>query len=414
MENRMGKNNRKRRAEKKGKKKLRKNTKPKTQKNNSEGPVFTKLNNPFDGLTNEERTRALAEIAKNAEEQYSKSLEKIRETIRTYDPFVLISILSGYGLTAPIGDGGVKKRDSEYHIHQYHLEFLQALILQTDEANLGKSAFGPDVVQEMWDTLPGLMDAHAFRGINKIDENASEDEKSISMLQHSIRSNTKAVRNWGYFSQVRTISRELYSRLNDLLMQLEGFNADQLITIFEVIVDCIENKHSDRFRTLKSLYNLDSNREVVYAYYDLIGEERSEADRFIHEFDVENTDKKSMFSILMSHYDLRSDETYTFSVDEVLQKSGIERDVIDRVLQYFSHAKGELAETETEYLYLSNPVWSKPLVKLGGGSYFCSIPQVFFSFIMPSIEGIFGNEYKDRVSNTRASYLEDKVAEIIE
>ena len=73
-----------------------------------------------------------------------------------------------------------------------------------------------------------------------------------------------------------------------------------------------------------------------------------------------------------------------------------------------------MSEEDTEHFHLDNPVWTKPVIKLDDGKYFCALPFGFFSFVIPCIESLLLSPFRDAVSKQRAEYLETKVAEIVE
>lgn len=410
----MGRNNRQRRAKKQAQNKKRQKIRNKKDyKDKSIGPVFQVMPNPLAGLSDKERKQVIKEIADNSERVYQESLSKIKEIFSKYDPFILLSILASYGLTVPVGDKGITRKDSEFTIKQAHIELCQAFSLQIRPSDLKGEPFGPDVVQVLWDALPDLLEAYSNRKLAELNDHASDDEKAVKYIQQSIRANTQMVRNWGYFSQVINISREIYEPFNKQLKDKLGFTGSEIFELFKYLINEIEGRNSRRYQELAQLYQIKDKKQLVIKYYELIGQKKEDAKSFIDGVGIDSIGRKKLFFMLMSHYDLRLPDNYTFNLEEIINSTRIEEPVAKKILEEFSYSLGDLEEYETEYIYLSNPVWLQPLIRLGKDKYFCAIPQLFFSFVMPSLERLIENVDKKELSERRACYLENKVSEII-
>jgi len=412
----MGINNRKRRAQKKlYKTRKRKELQKKRAKeaNKPLGPVLQMLPNPFADLSDDVRKQAIQEIAQKSEKIYQESLAKVREILHRYDPISLLSILASYGLNVGVGDDGIQTKDSDLKIQQFHIEICQGLALQTKPEELQRQPFGPDEVQELWDALINLMQAHNYRDLEQGIEDELEEEKAVRLLQRGMRGYTQMVRNWGYFLQVKSISQEIYGHFDGLLEEAYGFSVSNIIDLFQLLIDETETANSNRYQSLSKLYKLKDKTELVFKYYELIGEAPDKADQFIQGIDIESIPCKALFVMLMSHYDLWLHENYEFTPGYLSGKLGVDEAIIKKILDKFSYEWGGLESYETEYLYLSNPVWLGPIIKIEADKYFCVFPQVFFSFVIPSLDRLVENIDKTALSDRRADYLEKKIVEVI-
>ncbi len=410
----MGKNNRQRRAQKQAKKEMRqKLIRNKSRKEKTIAPELHMMENPFSNLSDDERSEVIQGIAENSEKLYKESLDKIKDILTSYDPITLISTLASYGLTVPVGKDGITKKDSEFEIRQAHIEVLQAFILQVNPVNIKRVPFGPNVVSEIWEVLPALLEAHGFRRISELNIDAADDEKAVNLVQQLIRGNTQVVRNWGFYSQVRQISKEIYEHFDNLFLDKYGFKATNVMELFECLINTTEEKNLNRFQDLRKLRQTKDKKELVYKYHELIGQSKEDGDEFVHRVEIDSLNRKNLFSMLLSHYDLRLPGIYSFTVDDISAKLSVDKDMTHGILEAFAYSLGDLEDYETEYIYLSNPVWTRPLIRLEEGEYFCAIPQLFFSFIIPSLERLIEDADKAGLSNWRARYLENKVAEII-
>jgi len=410
----MGKNNRKRRSAKKRLKNKVKRIKNKKSRNEHDliGPDLRIMENPFYKLSDEERNQAIEEIALNSDKIYQESLTKIQDLLKQYDPKTILSVLVSYGLTVGVGSNGIIAKNSDRKIEQYHVEICQALALQIKDEKLLREPMGPDVVENLWDMLVALMQAYNYKAI-EVQKDSSENTNAIKLLQEMIRSNTQMVRNWGYFSQVKRISREIYSHFDSLIEGAYSFNVSKIIDLFQLLINESEKFVSSWVNLFSNLQKIKNKTDLIINYYKLTGQSSDAASEFIQSEIFDSFSVKSLFFMLMSHYDLRLYESFEFTPEYLSENLGIELHVVKNMIKEFSFEWGSLEFCETEHIYLSNPIWLHPIIKTEENKYLCVLPQMFFSFVFPSLERFIDESNKPEVSERRASYLENKIVEII-
>ena len=168
-------------------------------------PTFHMLHNPFEGLSDDQRRSAIEEIARNSEEKYQEALSELKAILRRHHPLLVLSHMSSYGLSVTVDETvGLTKLDSDYEMFPYHVEILQALLLQIPPEELSGKPFGPQVLTQVWDQVKTLCDAHNFRQIDPAGVQLRDDEMAVALAQQLMRSATQTVRNWGYPVLVRT------------------------------------------------------------------------------------------------------------------------------------------------------------------------------------------------------------------
>lgn len=243
--------------------------------------------------------------------------------------------------------------------------------------------------------------------------NAPKEQTAVFFLQERIRANTQGARSWGYFSQVKIISKELYSYFDELLLKKVGFRTSDVIDIFDYMVSSIEETLSTRRKLLSELYRIKKSKDLVYKYCEITDQSLEWADTFIEKSRVESAPVKSIFEMLLFRYDLRLYENFIFYPKNIGKALGISEQIVSDILDKFSLQIGDLSEFNTEHIFLANPIWDKHVIKLAENTYFCPIPQLFFSFVLKSfyktIEEFAGKKLRDR----RANYLEEKIEEIV-
>lgn len=415
----MRKNNKVRRKQKLG----RKGTKKKRPREKSRAreqdqtlaPTFHMLQNPFGGLSTDQRRLAIEEIAKKGEEEYQGALSELRAILRRHHPLLFLSHMSSYGLSVAIDETtGLTKRDSDYQLFPYHVEILQALSLQIPVDELSGNPFGPQVLTQVWDLVKTLCDTHNLRKVDPAGVQLPDDEVAVALAQQFMRSATQAIRNWGYSSQVKRIARELYCPFDTQLLEARGFFASDVLDVFDLMVTEVESRQTYHRNALVDLFRISgtNRRLLVEKYHELIGVGKDQAERFIEELNVEQSPLDRVRSMVISHYDLRLIDVYTFLASDLARSLGLDEKRVGAVLDHYTLALGELSDYKTEYLHLSNPVWEKPLVKMDAGEYFCALPAGFFSFVIPCMEAAL-SPLAATVSEHRAEYLESKVAKIV-
>lgn len=380
------------------------------------GPTWTVAPDPLDGLTTEDRLTVIDELAIQSETVFQESHDKLVAILSKYDPLLLLSILASYALTAPVSeDAGVTKLDSEFEIYPPHIELLQAFALQLVESEIGQDVFGPDVVQSAWDALKDLTESLQLKGFDSGIAKLSNEQKSVALAQGFMRTKTRMVRNWGHFSQVKRISRNLYSSFDDYVVKQRGFGISQVIDVFETLFSEVEERQSERFRQIRKLF-LAAGKDkflLVEKYHELIGSTEEKAKEFITEIGVANLTLEAVQSMVLSHYDLRLPELFTFELTKLKEKLPLTTQQVSDILDEYSMVWGALETYETGHFYLSNPVWTKPVIKNGDARYFCFLPGTLFSFIIPCLENLLSGS-ESAISDRRAQYLENRVTEIVE
>ena len=416
----MGKGKRARRrrrlAQRSAQKKRRQEGSRVQEKERTLAPNLHVVPNPFEGLSDEERRLAIEEIARNSERVYQEALAELRAILRRHNPFLVLSQLACFGLSAAVNETtGLTKLDSDYAMLPFHVEILQALSLQIDPDELSSEPFGPDVLAQIWDRVKTLGDADNYRTLDPAGRDLRDDEKAVALAQHLIRGSTRAVRNWGYPHQVKRIGREIYTPFDAKLLEARGFSASDVFNVFEAMITEVESRQSAHLNTLLDLFRSagTDRRQLVEKYHELIGLDKEQAKQFIEHVNLEETPLEEVRSMLIAHYDLRLIDVYTFLASSLAASLRLDENKVSAILNEYALALGALSEYKTEHLHLSNPVWKKPLILLGNGVYFCALPAGFLSFVIPCMEEVlspFGGEVSDR----RAEYLESKVAEIVE
>lgn len=409
----MGRNCKSRRDLKKTKiKKNQNHLKGKNTSNALSEPVFTMMDNPFKDFTDEQKKELISTMSENSEKELISAFEFFDKTLKKHDPLTLMSILSSYGLTVSAGHDGVDTKRPPNELYQAHVELIQALTLQISQNEFEQLPITPDIVQDAWEKLIVIGQAFKLKRLNADLLDISKENIAVNKIQELFRSYTQMVRNWGFHSQIINISKEIYSPFEQLTMQKIGFSASNAIDVFEAMITLTEKRISYRMQVLAEIRSIKKPYEMLIKYYEVTEQDKNDADKFAKSEHFKKMSSNQLFLMLLSHFDLRLPEYYAFDSNELSDKLNLPQSVVDNVLNYFSYSLGDLKEHNKNFFFLDNPVWQKPIIKQNG-TYYCVLPQLFFSFILNILDDLIEKINKEGLYKHRANYLENKIEEIV-
>ena len=386
---------------------------PKISGKDSEGLKFTQLNNPFSGLSQEVIAEKLVEAGLSHEIEFKEYLEKLVEKISSVDVLHLLSILAFYGLSVGMTKTGKTSKNKNPTIRQSHVELVQALALRSSVSEQSSEPVQPHQVQEIWDLLISFDTAFNLKRLVQIKNAKTEKKIAILQLQELLRLHTSIVRNWGYFTRVISIAKRLYSRLDPLFKRSVGLEATLIIDVFECLVLYVEEVNTERFKQMRTVFKARTIEEAIKTYHNIYQLPGSveEATAFLREQGAEINEVRSL---IVRHSELFFTELFLFTIEELATSMNIEPVALECALSKLSYQFGDLKNSNPEHFLLANPIWTKPLIKLPTGSYFCVIPQLFFSFIFQSLDSLLSDEeIKDEVQDKcRPKFLEDEIKQL--
>lgn len=360
-----------------------------------------------------DRTRLQAALVEAAHQKISEFpilIERLIRLLRTKYPPHILAVLAGYGLTTGVSEKGVDGRSFISNIEQHHVELLQALALTLRFDEWGQEPAIPDDVQLAIDNITALGTAFHQRRLLALETTDPQEHLALA-LQEKLRMHTQLVRNWGYFSNVARIADELYKPL-DAAFQAKGFGPTQLIKIARALIGLIEERHQQRWKIIRNVFREKTIPRLVRKYYQRYPDVKGAAEDFLRIIPPSAT-LKMVKAKLLSHADIALVSHCCITPDVVAEKSGVALDRTKAVLDFISLLPGDLAEQHLEHLFLSNPVWIAPAINVNG-EYFCSAPQIVFSFIHDIVAGMADKpELKRALEARRARYLEQKMADLL-
>lgn len=371
---------------------------------------FAEIVNPFRDMNEEQIKHIVDSTSLVAKENIPLLKKELVELIEGVNPVSLLSSFVTTSLTVIDEERGVSIKDSEIEIPQYYIEYIQAMFLTLPPEQLdSKSIVKKEVYDKIKSNLDYIFSANTLTRFDGGLRSKSDEDKSAFLMRALMQSQTTAVRNWGYYTQVKKISLELYSYFNNELREHFGFSVENVIKYFDYLICSIEERINERMSRLRFYYDLeiDCLRDKILSEID----ESEFTD--IAGGSVYNASKENLIHSLLVKYMCYDDLLFVFNSLEVSAGANIAFDEVNNIHARFSFERGQLAGFNREYLTLDNPVWYKPLIKKTQDEYYCFIPQVFFSFIIPIFDELVSSFAEGALSDRKGTYLEEKINEVI-
>jgi len=251
-----------------------------SREKNNEGPVFFQQENPFKGLSRAEINAILQSMGEKDAGEFLAEFEKLRALVSKVSPSHLLSQLSVYGLSAAMAASGeIRKRDESETIQQCHIEFIQALVLSTAPEQIVRKHATGEQVQQIWDLVIQLSKHFATQRFQEAIKATTQEERAVQSFQELLRLHTQFIRNWGYFSQVKKISYQLYEPLSAVFKSATGVSTTEIIRFFEALCSIVDERVNHRWQRLRDLFKIKNPVEIVGRYTAMTGGSKEDAER---------------------------------------------------------------------------------------------------------------------------------------
>lgn len=332
----------------------------------------------------------------------------LKDRFRSHNPLAIIAAFTAYGLITFVTSKGVEDRKPLQDILPHHAELLQALLLTIPFDEWGSDPLTPDVMEAVFEAVPKIGHAFLFQRILEGRKVTDEQQMAVLSLQERIRMHTNGIRNWGYMGDVQQITLDLYSPLDAQFSAHHGFTCTELISSMATVLADVERRHNDHMDVLVKVCRGKKPQDIFDLYYkhvpDLVGSSTDLAAAF------PEIDREGAVALVMGHFDLRHQDSATFTADEVSELTGKSADICGLMMRAIALPPGALVSAKEEFLYLGNPVWHAPVIDLGD-EFFVAMPQAFFSHIHRIMEKLATDAgLKEALEKARNVYLEGKLA----
>lgn len=354
-----------------------------------------------------ELKEAMLSAARAAVEQFPSNLEAVKKELRQTFPESVLTAFFSYGMQASLGRSG-EQHKALPDILQHHGELLHALVLTLPIEEWGNQPLTPDVMDRLFKAVPQLSNTFFMQRV--LDGEAIQDEEAqvVLSLQERIRFHTHGVRNWGYFDNVVALSRDLYASLDLMLSTHHGFSASDVIDVLSALTAEFERRNEQHWDTLRRILRGRTVRKLVELYFRHVPGLKGSADEMLAELPNSVT-REQMIGRLMSHLDLRLLDVATFTVAEVAVLTKKPEAIVQAALHALAFEPGALENQKPEHLFLDNPVWDHPAIRMGD-RFVVPLPHMAFSHIHRLIDRLVAEAgLQKQLKDRRAVYLEQQL-----
>ncbi len=369
---------------------------------------FEIVNNPFLGIPKEELSQHIKTISSEAKKNYEKDLTALKEHIKQFDTLNILCHFSTYQLIT----GNYNPSESGNPILQFHVEILQALLLQIDEKDIGNKNFNINNRHRIETLIKNIPNSLILKKMGDIDAKDEEEKKQLIEIE-MFRAHTMAVRNWGYAEQVKKILKELFEPMDIIIQEEINLSVLGLIEMLEAIILDIEDKLNQQNEVMQSIITSNNYNEMIDFFIEVCPEVNRQ--KLLKK--TKTISKENFAIYLISKINQKIQEIYTFDITscEKFYPEEIDINILKTTLDAWSFKKRELKKYPTEHIFLGNPIWNKPLIKLSNEEYCWPIPGIFISYGLEMIENIINNNVrlKEIYANRRGKFLEQKIENIV-
>jgi len=261
--------------------------------------------------------------------------------------------------------------------------------------------------------LKRLPRAFMFKRLGRIAAAPSEEESKRLYLLDVVRSHTLAVRNWAYADQMFRITKELFSPIEDDFEGIYGLRINHLIDMLLKIIQISEERLNNHIKALRPMVKEKEIPSIIRKFHRGVPGPISE-DELCSTIEGLELSPYQVKSLLVHLSDTLLTSIYTFNLDDFVDAydSHIKRENISEILNKLSLELGDLAGYELEHLFLDNPVWYRPIIRIEEDEYVWPLLSVFISFCLSIFESLIAtsDSLKERYEKHRAVYLESSVA----
>lgn len=361
-----------------------------------------------------ERLKIFREIGKKAQQEFDEKYYSIEKWFEEYDQLYLLSFCSMYFLTSPEGIDPEAEGFLEFYPH--YLEILQAFALIKERTYSVKPLL--DQAEKLKKGMKEIGEITGLRAFAINDDIKTKEDVDRHLFLCSMRSQTTAVRNWAYPSQMKRVTLDLARLVSERFRIIYNLDAVLLMNTLYEIVDMSNKKLNIHFGKIRSFSKKRTPKETIRAYELAFPDiKRIDEDRISKLWKMAGRKLKNLRGFLTSHADLRLHEIQSFTIDEVVSIYGDKsaRTALENIFDGWSLQFGELNDINKEYIILGNPVHRKPFIKLKKGVYYTSITGILTHLSLDLLEDLISNDtnFLDGYNKTiKPKYLEDEVERI--
>jgi len=344
-------------------------------------------------------------------ESFESNLHALLEFLPDYDPIQLLSLFAFYGHVRISPDVAPDNPD---HVVQSDVELVQALTLRFPRTAFADEVPGSGAFHEAHNLFKACTQSFQARQWVATLAPVPEDGTIRVDVLGRIRSFTQAVRNWSSGDEMIAIIEEIVAPLDSLTEQKTGIRASHLARLFYTLLETCKARVARHFVALRATFVPQAIEDILDAFERAFPELADAAraalsPEFLRAHPGERKSfRENLFYVAEGAYP----SIFRFTLDDLAALYGDSKgkQALRRVMNAHSVDFGELANHNPAYLFLDNPVWSRPFIKLSDEVWFCPAFITPLSFCLEIIEDVCrAAGLEEQYFSRRAAFLEDAI-----
>lgn len=375
---------------------------------------FVIMENPFpEDIPFEKRVEIFTTMGKKSAIEFESEYLNLIKYFEQYDPLYLCSFCAYYfrmqreGIDEEAVNGFID-------FPPFHLEILQCISLKFERCISAKPLH--EDIETFKSTIKNFCKNHSYTYFKLIENAKNQEDVGAILLRSDMMGHTLAVRNWAFVKQMEPVAYDLAELIEDSFSNIQDFNPKAFLDILFCLAPIMEikaNKHIQKIRSFLKAKNYNAVFDLYEANFNVEKTDNTARKKLSGYCD---NDLKRLKALLMEHSDCRLDNIYTLSPSEIsdylLQQYSDSQ--IKNILEKLSYGFGELSDINKDYIFLDNPVHSKPFIKIGEEKYYSSIPHMFSHLGVDLLEKFISNDadLKREYTSKKGKYLENRVEKL--
>jgi hypothetical protein len=320
------------------------------------GPhVYEYIPSPLEGMDESQVFERLKAIGEDFGDRFTQSLEELRTRLLTLNPLLL---LSAFNFGRIHFNGKDPELTQKNPILQYHVEILQAIALQFQLDKFELAPVTGAEVGAIHELVQKASEGFKMRRLIALAKSMPEEERGRLVALETIRSETQAVRNWGYPQHVSRVVAGLFESFEERIEQLTGVRVAHLIEMWSRLKSVTEERTKQHINRVRSIVQARTVRAAVHRFYEQFSETESTPDEALRRFEKLNLSLDQVRDLLIAYSEQKTSDIFTFTLEDFLQAypQALDPQVLREVLDKWAFSFGDLDQNNPEYFF----------IKLGG------------------------------------------------
>jgi hypothetical protein len=352
------------------------------------------------------RQQISAEVER-ARREFDTDVTSFERLLQGTDPRLLLAYLSFYRLTT--SERRIRAHEPETEFSQHHVELVQAFCLRQPLETFEHAPPDGEALANVSDAVQSLVSASVLRRLPVSAEDGSFAERQLEF----VRLHTLGVRNWGQPFQVERLFEGLFAPLEADIRSSLGVSISALTKMAFAALALVEGRISDHlklFRPVLRAASLEIAAKKLLEAKPMLRPLEARLSSLVCRAGSGDMDDDPMW--LLPYTEPYLYDIYSFTLDELvaLYPEAVEPSSLKAVLDSWSFQFGDLGDSEPEQIFLANPIWTAPLIRLPD-RYLWPIVPLFQSFAFELVEKLLSNDsvLLERYRNRRGRFLELEV-----